>query len=58
MDVSINFGSGARIRLAAMSDSQRCRNGPLAILSGGDKWLEAQVVRRMSDAWLNLTVGI
>jgi cytochrome c-type biogenesis protein len=30
----------------------------LAILTGGDKWLEAQVVRRMSDAWLNLTVGI
>jgi cytochrome c biogenesis protein CcdA len=30
----------------------------LAILTGGDKWLEAQVVRWMPDAWLNLTVGI
>jgi Thiol:disulfide interchange protein len=30
----------------------------LAILTGGDKWLEAQLVQRMPDAWLNLTVGI
>jgi cytochrome c-type biogenesis protein len=30
----------------------------LAILTGGDKWLEAQVVRWMPDGWLNLTVGI
>jgi cytochrome c-type biogenesis protein len=30
----------------------------LAILTGGDKWLEAQVVRWLPDAWLNLTVGI
>lgn len=30
----------------------------LAILTGGDKWLEAEVVRWMPDAWLNLTVGI
>jgi cytochrome c biogenesis protein CcdA len=30
----------------------------IAILTGGDKWLEAQLVQRMPDAWLNLTVGI
>lgn len=30
----------------------------LAILTGGDKWLEAQVVRVLPEAWINLTVGI
>lgn len=28
----------------------------IAILSGGDKWLEAQVVKLLSDWWVNLTV--
>ena len=30
----------------------------VAILSGGDKWLEAHVVRWLPDAWINLTVGL
>jgi cytochrome c-type biogenesis protein len=30
----------------------------IAILTGGDKWLEAQVLRLLPDAWVNLTVGI
>lgn len=30
----------------------------LAILTGGDKWLEARVLQWMPDAWVNLTVGI
>jgi cytochrome c biogenesis protein CcdA len=30
----------------------------VAILTGGDRWLEAQLVQRMPEAWLNLTVGI
>lgn len=30
----------------------------VAILTGGDKWLEAQVVRVLPEAWINLTVGI
>lgn len=30
----------------------------IAILTGGDKWLEAQVVRLLPDAWVNLTTGI
>jgi cytochrome c biogenesis protein CcdA len=30
----------------------------VAILSGGDKWLEAQVLRVLPDAWVSLTVGI
>lgn len=30
----------------------------VGILTGGDKWLEAQVVRWLPDAWVNLTVGI
>lgn len=30
----------------------------VAILTGADKWVEAQVVRWLPDAWLNLTVGI
>jgi cytochrome c biogenesis protein CcdA len=29
-----------------------------AILTGGDKWLEAQVLRWLPDAWVGLTVGI
>lgn len=30
----------------------------IAILTGGDKWLEARVLQWMPDAWVNLTVGI
>lgn len=30
----------------------------VAILTGGDKWLEAQVLQVLPDAWVNLTVGI
>lgn len=30
----------------------------IAILTGGDKWLESQVMQWMPDAWVNLTVGI
>jgi len=27
-------------------------------LTGGDKWLEAQVLQWLPDAWVNFTVGI
>lgn len=30
----------------------------IAILTGGDKWLEAQVLRWLPDAWVNLTTAI
>lgn len=30
----------------------------VAILTGGDKWLEAQVLNLLPEAWVNLTVGI
>lgn len=30
----------------------------VAILTGGDKWLEARVLEWLPDAWVNLTVGI
>lgn len=30
----------------------------IAILTGGDKWLESRVLQWMPDAWVNLTVGI
>lgn len=30
----------------------------VAILTGADKWLEAQVLRVLPDAWVNLMVGI
>lgn len=30
----------------------------VAILTGGDKWLEAQVLQWLPDAWVNFTVGI
>ncbi len=30
----------------------------VAILSGGDKWLESQVLQRLPDTWVNLVVGI
>jgi cytochrome c-type biogenesis protein len=30
----------------------------IAILTGGDKWLESRVLQWLPDAWVNLTVGI
>ncbi|MDP2440046.1 cytochrome c biogenesis CcdA family protein [Rhodoferax sp.] len=30
----------------------------VAILTGGDKWLEAQMLQWLPDAWVNFTVGI
>jgi cytochrome c-type biogenesis protein len=30
----------------------------VAILTGGDRWLEAHVLQWLPDAWVNLTVGI
>lgn len=30
----------------------------VAILTGGDKWMEARVLQWLPDAWANLTVGI
>lgn len=30
----------------------------IAILTGGNKWLEAQVLQWLPDTWINLTVGI
>ncbi|MBE0473660.1 cytochrome c biogenesis protein CcdA [Rhodoferax sp.] len=30
----------------------------VAILTGGDKWLEAQVLQWLPDAWVNLTVAL
>jgi cytochrome c-type biogenesis protein len=30
----------------------------VAILTGGDKWLEARVLQWLPEAWINLTVGI
>ena len=30
----------------------------VAILTGGDKWLEARVLQALPDAWVNFTIGI
>lgn len=30
----------------------------VTILTGGDKWIEAQVLQWLPDAWVNLTVGV
>lgn len=56
----------ARARDWVLARIERVRSGfavllgltGVAILTGGDKWLEAQVVRWLPDAWVNLTVGI
>lgn len=55
-----------RVRDWVLARIERVRRGfalllglmGLAILTGGDKWLEAQVLRVLPDAWVNLTVGI
>lgn len=56
----------ARVRDWMLVRIERIRRGfalllglvGVAILTGGDKWLEAQVLRVLPDAWVNLTVGI
>lgn len=56
----------ARVRDWVLARIERVRHGfalllgamGLAILTGGDKWLESQVVQWLPDAWINLTVGI
>ena len=56
----------ARVRDWVLPRIERVRHGfalllglmGVAILTGGDKWLEARVVQWLPDAWVNLTVGI
>jgi cytochrome c-type biogenesis protein len=56
----------ARVRDWVLARIERVRHGfalllgltGVAILTGGDKWLEAQVLRALPDAWVNFTVGI
>jgi len=56
----------ARVRDWVLPRIERVRRGfalllglmGVAILTGGDKWLEARVVQWLPDAWVNLTVGI
>lgn len=58
--------SFARVRDWMLPRIERVRQGfalllalvGLAILTGGDKWLEAQVLSMLPDAWVNITVGI
>ena len=56
----------SRVRDWVLPRIERVRHGfalllgamGVAILTGGDKWLEARVVQWLPDAWVNLTVGI
>ena len=56
----------SRVRDWVLSRIDRVRHGfalllgamGVAILTGGDKWLEARVLQWLPDAWVNLTVGI
>ena len=56
----------SRVRDWVLSRIERVRHGfalllgamGVAILTGGDKWLEARVLQWLPDAWVNLTVGI
>ena len=56
----------ARVRDWVLPRIERVRHGfalllglmGVAILTGGDKWLEARVVQWLPDTWVNLTVGI
>lgn len=56
----------ARVRDFVLARMERVRIGfalllglmGVAILTGGDKWLEARVLQWLPDAWVNLTVGI
>ncbi|MFN8772309.1 MAG: cytochrome c biogenesis CcdA family protein [bacterium] len=55
-----------RVRDWVLSRIEQVRHGfavllglmGVAIITGGDKWLEAQVLNWLPDAWVNLTVGI
>ncbi len=56
----------SRVRDWVLPRIERVRHGfalllgamGVAILTGGDKWLEARVVQWLPDAWVNPTVGI
>lgn len=56
----------SRVRDWVLPRIERVRHGlalllgamGVAILTGGDKWLEARVLQWLPDAWVNLTVGI
>ena len=56
----------SRVRDWVLSRIERVRRGfalllgamGVAILTGGDKWLEARVLQWLPDGWVNLTVGI
>ena len=55
-----------RVRDWVLARIERVRHGfalllgamGVAILSGGDKWIEARVLQWLPDAWVNLTVGL
>lgn len=55
-----------RVRDWVLSRIEQVRHGfavllglmGVAIITGGDKWLEAQVLNWLPDSWVNLTVGI
>ncbi len=55
-----------RVRDWVLARIERVRHGfalllgavGVAILTGGDKWLEAQVLQWLPDAWVNLAVGL
>lgn len=55
-----------RVRDWVLARIERVRHGfavllglmGFAILTGGDKWIEARVLQWLPDSWVNLTVGI
>jgi cytochrome c biogenesis protein CcdA len=55
-----------RVRDWVLARIERVRHGfavllglmGVAILTGGDKWIEARVLQWLPDSWVNLTVGI
>ena len=55
-----------RVRDWVLARIERVRHGfslllgvmGIAILTGGDKWLEAQVLQWLPEAWVNLTIGL
>ncbi|MEQ1686612.1 MAG: cytochrome c biogenesis CcdA family protein [Burkholderiaceae bacterium] len=56
----------ARVRDWVLARIERVRRGfavllgamGVAILSGGDKWVEARVLQWLPDSWVNLTIGL
>lgn len=56
----------ARVRDWVLTRIERVRRGfavllalmGVAILTGGDKWVEARVLQWLPESWVNLTVGI